>query len=133
MILLLLLAALPLCGFAAEALTFVKTDGSRVSFSTAGLKVAYDDFAHAIVTNDDTTATLDLAAVDYMTFDNGQAFATGDVNGDGEVNIADINALIDIILGTTADVGTTARADVNNDGEVNIADVNVLIDIILGV
>ena len=53
----------------------------------------------------------------------------GDVNGDGEVNIADINALIDIILGGD---GNTTAADVNNDGEVNIADFNALIDIILG-
>ena len=51
----------------------------------------------------------------------------GDVNGDGEVNIADINAIIDIIL--SGKVGTAA-ADVNEDGEVNIADINTVIDVI---
>jgi beta-fructofuranosidase len=51
----------------------------------------------------------------------------GDVNGDGEVNIADINAVIDIILSG----GTSTTADVNGDSEVNIADVNAVIDIIL--
>ena len=56
----------------------------------------------------------------------------GDVNGDGEVNIADVNTLIDIILGGTADEGTMQRADVNGDGEINIADVNATMDIILG-
>ncbi len=56
----------------------------------------------------------------------------GDVNGDGEVNISDVNAVIDIILGGTADPDTMKRADVNGDGEVNIADVNAVIDIILG-
>ena len=56
----------------------------------------------------------------------------GDVNGDGEVNIADINALIDIILGGYADEATLKRADVNEDAEINIADINALIDIILG-
>ena len=55
----------------------------------------------------------------------------GDVNGDGEVNIADVNAVIDIILGGTADPDTMKRADVNGDGEINIADVNAIIDIIL--
>ena len=51
----------------------------------------------------------------------------GDVNMDGEVNIADINAVIDLILtGNQAEVG-----DVNDDGEVNIADVNTLINLIL--
>ncbi len=58
-------------------------------------------------------------------------FIKGDVNGDGEVNIADINALISIILGGEADDATMIRADVNEDGEVNIADINNLIDIIL--
>ena len=52
----------------------------------------------------------------------------GDVNGDGEVNIADINATIDIIFNAT----DNPRADVNQDGEINIADVNVIISIILG-
>ncbi len=55
----------------------------------------------------------------------------GDVNGDGEVNIADINALIDIILGGNTNEDTRARADVNGDGEVNIADINAVLDIIL--
>ena len=48
-----------------------------------------------------------------------------DVNGDREVNIADVNVLIDYIL-TGSNV-----FDVNRDGEMNIADVNTLIDYIL--
>ena len=52
----------------------------------------------------------------------------GDVNHDGEVNIADVNALLDIVLTGSTD---NDRADVNHDGEVNIADVNQLIDIVL--
>lgn len=52
----------------------------------------------------------------------------GDINGDGEVNIADINAVINQIL--TANY--TDDGDVNGDGEVNIADINAIIDKILG-
>ncbi len=51
----------------------------------------------------------------------------GDVNGDGEVNLADVNALVDAIL--SADV--SSECDVNGDGEVNIADVSKLIDFLL--
>ena len=51
----------------------------------------------------------------------------GDVNGDGEVNISDVNALIDGILSEKF----TDAMDINGDGEVNISDVNALIDIIL--
>ena len=57
-----------------------------------------------------------------------QAILEGDVNADGEVNIADVNALLDIVLTGSTD---NDRADVNHDGEVNIADVNQLIDIVL--
>jgi len=52
----------------------------------------------------------------------------GDVNGDSVVNIADINAIVDIILGGN---GNIIAADVNGDKTVNIADINAIIDIIL--
>ena len=52
----------------------------------------------------------------------------GDVNGDGEVNIADVNTVIDVILSD----GANSAADVNSDGEINIADANAIIRIILG-
>ena len=53
----------------------------------------------------------------------------GDVNGDLEVNIADVNVAIDMILGGNS---SAPAADVNDDGEINIADINAIIDIILG-
>ena len=68
------------------------------------------------------------AYVDYK-FMQGEGVppVVGDVNGDGEVSIADVNAAIDMIL-----TGTQApNGDVNGDGEVSIADVNMIIDIIL--
>jgi len=58
----------------------------------------------------------------------GHAFIPGDVNADGEVGIADVNAVIDIIL-TGNDV--SGLGDVNRDGEINIADINAVIDIVL--
>ena len=55
----------------------------------------------------------------------------GDVDGNGEVNIADVNCLIKVILGQVdADI-YEGRALVNDDDEVNIADVNAVIAIIL--
>ena len=51
-----------------------------------------------------------------------------DVNLDGEVNIADINAVIHAILGGIEG----SSHDVNRDGEVNIGDINTLVDRILG-
>ncbi len=54
----------------------------------------------------------------------------GDVNGDGNVDISDVTALIDLLLGG----GTISNpaADCNQDSSVNIADVTALIDYLLG-
>ena len=67
-------------------------------------------------------------AVYRITLDNGeQPGLPGDVNGDGTVNITDINMVISMILsGNYNEVG-----DVNGDGAVNITDINTLIGIIL--
>ena len=62
-----------------------------------------------------------------MTFCLNAGAMTGDVNNDGEVNISDVNALIDLVLSGDA----SSSGDVNQDAEVNISDVNALIDIIL--
>ena len=111
-----------------KTLTFVKADGTTVSFSTSGLVITYDNQVHAVINNDETSAVLDLEELNCMYFgEGGSYYPTGDVNGDGEVNIADINAVINIILGG----GANDRADVNDDGEVNIADINAIINIIL--
>lgn len=53
----------------------------------------------------------------------------GDVNNDGEVNISDVNALIDIILGGKVKDGYAP--DVDENGEVNITDINEVLAIIL--
>ena len=56
----------------------------------------------------------------------------GDVNGDGVVDIADVNCAINVILGSETAEKYEGRADVNGDGAVDIADVNEIINIILG-
>ena len=65
----------------------------------------------------------------------------GDVNGDGEITVADANSVIVIINGGSSHGHTRVPnpdgggwidlADVNGDGEVSIADINTIIDMIL--
>ena len=55
----------------------------------------------------------------------------GDVNGDGRVNVSDVSALINMILGL--EPMNEARADVNADSRVNVSDVTALINVILGI
>lgn len=53
----------------------------------------------------------------------------GDVNGDGKVDVSDVTALINMILGTTpADLKV---ADINADGILDVTDVTALINAIL--
>ncbi len=54
---------------------------------------------------------------------------TGDINGDGIVDITDVNAVINMILGKADKVDA---ADLTGDGAVDITDVNSIINIMLG-
>ena len=58
-------------------------------------------------------------------------FAIGDVNCDGSITIADVTALVNIILGKTTEYRTDI-ADVNGDQAITIADVTALVNVILG-
>ena len=56
----------------------------------------------------------------------------GDVNGDTEVDIADVTALIDLLLsGETISPATNPAADCNLDNSIDIADVTTLADYLL--
>lgn len=55
----------------------------------------------------------------------------GDVNADGVVDIADINAVINVMLGKEDGSKYGNRADVNGDGGIDISDVNTIINIML--
>lgn len=70
------------------------------------------------------------SAAQWQKFLFESTWVRGDVNGDGEVNIADINALVNIILGHVYDDLFMQRADVNKDGEINISDINMVLAII---
>ncbi len=69
--------------------------------------------------------------VDDVTFYYANVFPSflGDVNFDGAVDVSDVNAVINMILGKDT---LDSIADLNNDGAVDVTDVNVIINIILG-
>ena len=69
---------------------------------------------------------------DYFALDNikiAPKTMRGDVNGDSSVNISDVTALIDLLLG--GGTISNSAADCNQDGSVNISDVTALIDHLL--
>ena len=83
------------------------------------------------------TVTLTAAGDNYkLTMPNSDVTITvtrklkGDVNRDGNVDISDVVALVNIILNSSSDY--QAEADLNNDGDIDISDVVALVNIILG-
>ena len=62
------------------------------------------------------------------------AFLLGDVNGDGDVNVADVTALVNIVNHVQIGNGQWIMdaADVDGSGEVTSADVPALVNLILG-
>ena len=58
-----------------------------------------------------------------------EAGVAGDINGDGTVDVSDVTALINKILGTSD--YTDEVCDINGDGVINVSDVTQLINQIL--
>ena len=78
---------------------------------------------------DKAYAHVDGGPSDPGYFSSHVTFLRGDVNGDGSVNISDVTALIDLLLG--GGTISNSAADCNQDGNVNISDVTALIDHLL--
>ena len=78
---------------------------------------------------DKTYAHIDGGTSNPGYFTDKNAGLRGDVNGDGNVNIADVTALIDLLLGGGSI--SNPAADCNRDSSINIADVTALIDYLL--
>ena len=82
-----------------------------------------------------STQSFTIPAGGYQVYVKGEPqsdYIPGDVNNDGEVSVADVTRIIDIITGDEADDATLKRADVNQDNEITVADVIRVIDIIIG-
>ena len=117
--------------------TFVGTFGTPALGSITGIGKPIDGttyyvrarYAYRTLATGTTTQYTDYCDVRSFVY---HTVLQGDVNGDREVGIADVNSLIAVILDGGADATTIMRADVNGDQEVGIADVNALIGIILG-
>lgn len=73
------------------------------------------------------------AGNDLQTTFSVKAGLRGDANGDGEVNVTDIMAVANSILGIQMQIFDETAADVNRDGDVNVTDIMGIANIILGV
>lgn len=96
---------------------FSQGDGGHQTIDITGLR---QDTYYEISSTTNKYTVRDITA-DY-------AGVAGDVNGDGAVDISDVNLVINVMLGKTSQ----PAADINGDGNVDISDVNAVINIMLG-
>lgn len=75
--------------------------------------------------------SLDLENMKLVITKN-NAYAVGDVDGDGKVDVTDVNIVVNIILGKDNAANYNGRADVNGEDGVDVSDVNAIVNIILG-
>lgn len=110
--------------------------------ATLDIMWSSDNTNVALITSDGTYVAVGYgtAVITAMANDEGKAtaqcvinvaqpFVKGDVDGNGSVNVSDVTALINVIIGI-AD-WPEVRCDMNGDGVINVTDVTSLINIIL--
>jgi len=119
-------------------------DGSLTASSTATKQASSGSTSSYVISCDglDTHKIYKVVAGTYRGYMYEIAFQTplkttlhGDVTRDGKVDIADVTATIDIVLGKDSVepfVYDHDAADMDNDGDIDISDVTALIDFILG-
>ncbi|MBR5102231.1 MAG: phosphodiester glycosidase family protein, partial [Muribaculaceae bacterium] len=82
----------------------------------------------SLATNGEHTLALKSLYSHYRDMD---APLLGDVNGDGEIDVKDVTALITYILGDIPEDFVIENANVNGEGEIDVQDVTAIINIIL--
>ena len=112
--------------------TAAVTSSSDMFFNCTSLVGGQGTTYNSSNPTDMTYAHIDGGTSNPGYFTDKNASLRGDVDGDGNVNIVDVTALINYLLGGSAsDINLTA-ADCNTDGSVNITDVTALINYLLG-
>jgi hypothetical protein len=109
--------------------------GGSISIPMTGLTVApYVGLSAAYTTPPHTAPEFAVFVVQKT--GTGSAVVYGDANGDGVFGMADINTLVDWILGrkTPPAAGSAAfiASDVTGDGKVDMQDLNSMVDRLLG-
>ena len=101
----------------------------KVDPNTGALTIVGPGTAYITVSGAETDYRLAPASVSYKVIIN---YMVGDVNGDGEIGIADIVAITNVMAGNETNSGRTARANVNGDTSVGIADIVAVTNIMAG-
>lgn len=108
-------------GYRNRAMTFTHNNVSFLDYKDT------EDFPDAsAMLGCGTNVDLPVTKIDFS-YTTGEA-VYGDVDGNGAVDISDVNIVINVMLGKD----TNPAADVTGEGTVDISDVNVVINVMLG-
>ena len=124
---------------AAESFNYLKLSATSTdkTISTDGLEIVFSG-TNLVATSSSESITMPLASMNYMEFTDTQSgggevsYKTGDVTGDGIVDVDDVNAIINIILGKKTSSDYPGVSDIDNSGLIDVDDVNAVINVILG-
>jgi len=111
------------------ASTFTVNTGSQYTTAKRDNNASYyftGDGSDYLFTFDADNLTFSIEVIEQQPLVN-----PGDVNGDGQLTIADVTMLIDYLLGSVPASFNDVNADVNHDSGITIADVTMLIDMLL--
>ena len=112
-------------GWSTEAVTHSSLMFANCTSLVGGQGTTWSDYNPT----DKTYARIDGGPSNPGYFTDRNASKRGDINGDGIVNVADVTALIQIVLNSTP--VDLSIADLSGDGVVNVADVTALIQLVL--
>lgn len=111
------------------ASTFTVNTGSQYTTAKRDNNASYyftGDGSDYLFTFDADNLTFSIEVIEQQPLVN-----PGDVNGDGQLTIADVTMHIDYLLGSEPASFNVVNADVNHDSGITIADVTMLIDMLL--
>ena len=113
--------------------------GDVLTLMVKGTPVEINPAEHPVITYKANTLHIktEASSIDIPVSDiSGGAFPKtvvhGDVNGDFNVDVADIASVITVMANVGADPVSVRNADVNGDGNVDVADIATVISIMAG-
>ena len=113
---------------------WLRFDGQPSDITLDTLRVVCDPLPAGITSREATVTFADrigASSIEVRFVQQAQGLQA-DVNGDGRVDIVDVNAVINAMLGKASSDELLAASDVNGDGRVDIVDVNAVINAMLG-
>ncbi len=127
------LAVKVICEGATYNLGTITLSGSSSDFTWASQSYDLGEFLDKDIQLEFTGTVVSHAAVimDAIKVSSTPTGIAGDLNGDGNVDIEDVNLLINVILELQSPDTLSGNADITGDGSTDIEDVNALINLIL--